>query len=227
MKPLNRIPLVDQVVDSLILHIKSDEIQEGSKLPSENSLCESLAVGRGTVREALRILSTRGYISLIPSRGAFVASKEPTLHKWFQVNELEIRNVLEVRNAIEPLAISLAIEACTEEEITKLQKNLEEAKDLLANKNYEKLSVNDEEFHALIALISKNSLLISINKDIENCLHEFRLRTFLIENNRSNFYPAHKEIVDAFVARDVRQGEKSMLKHLSMVHHDMEKSMLA
>jgi GntR family transcriptional repressor for pyruvate dehydrogenase complex len=224
MKPINRVPLVNQVVESLIDHIKRDDVKEGSKLPTEASLCESLMVNRGTIREAFRVLNTRGYVNLIPGRGAFVASKEPTVHQWFQVNELELLSVFEVRHAIEPLATSLAIENCTHKDIVKLHRNLDEAKELLLTRDSEKLALNDEKFHSLIASLSGNSLLISINTSIQHYLHEFRLRTYLIENNRNNYYPAHKAIVDAFDARDVKLGEECMTRHLDVAGRDLERS---
>ncbi|WKZ36410.1 MAG: FadR/GntR family transcriptional regulator [Anaerolineales bacterium] len=224
MKPINRVPLVNQVVESLIDHIKREDVTEGSKLPTEAALCDSLAVGRGTIREAFRVLNTRGYVTLISGRGAFVASKVPTLHQWFQVNELELRSVFEVRYAIEPLAISLAIENATHKDIKKLHQSLAEAKELLISRDSEKLTINDEKFHSLIASMSGNSLLVSINMDIQRYLHEFRLRTFLLENNRNNYYPAHKAIVDAFDAHDAKLGEEYMARHLQAVSRDLEKS---
>ena len=224
MKPLNRKPIVDQVVESLIDYIKEEDIQEGSKLPPEITLSEKLAVGRGTIREALRILNTQGYVTLISGRGAFIASKEPTLSKWFQTHEFDLRNILEVRRAIEPLAVSLAIENCTDEDVALLHQNLDEAEYLIEQKDHDKIAVNDAKFHALIASMSENSLLISINNNIEKYLSEFRMRTFLFENNRRNFYPAHKEIVKAFDLRDEELGRKNMLKHLDTVDQDLEKS---
>lgn len=227
MKPITHVPLVDQVVDSLIDYIKREDVKEGSKLPTEAALCDSLAVGRGTVREAFRVLNSRGYVMIIPGRGAFVASKQPTLYQWFQVNELELRNVFEVRYAIEPLAASLAAENAKQKDVDALQKNLADAEEFLAAKSAEKLAANDEEFHSLIASISGNSLIVSINKDIQSYLHEFRLRTFLFENNRNNYYQPHKAIVDAVSAHDTRLGESYMARHLEVVSIDLEKSKAA
>lgn len=224
MKPLNRVPLVEQVVESLIDFIREEDIQEGQKLPPEVNLCERLAVGRGTIREALRILSTKGYVIQIPGRGAFLASKEPSLSKWFQAHEFDLRNILEVRYAIEPLAVSLAIENCRDADIQKLHENLAEAETIIEKRDFDKLAVNDAKFHAMIASMSGNSLLMAINADIEDYLSEFRLRTFLFENNRRNFFPAHRAIVEAFDCRDKTLGEKNMLKHLDTVYQDMEKS---
>ncbi len=224
MRPLKRIPLVNQVVDRLIEYIKQGDVHEGAKLPPEITLSESLSVGRGTIREAFRILHTRGYVTLIPGRGAFVASKEPSLHKWFQVNELEVRSVFEVRTAIEPLAVALAIENATPDDLKRLRHNLNQARTILDSQDHDQLASNDEEFHSLISILSGNSLISGIDRDIRDYLHEFRMRTFLIEQNRANYYPAHHAIVEAFDRRDSQLGVQAMKSHLEVAQRDLEKS---
>ena len=163
---------------------------------------------------------------MIPRRGAFLASKEPRLSKWFQVNELELVNVLEVRCAIEPLAVSLAMVNGSKEDLVILHEIVEESRELINTKQNKRLAENDERFHGHIALMSKNSLIPSISREIEYYLHEFRLRTFQIEENCRNLYPAHKSIVDAFDLGDVDLGVRNMRKHLDLVYQDLRKSML-
>ncbi|MBG0786531.1 MAG: FadR family transcriptional regulator [Anaerolineaceae bacterium] len=226
MEPINNIRLVDEVVRRLEEFIQNSDLQEGEKMPSEQSLCETLGVGRGTIREALRILSTKGYINLIPNRGAFLASKKPTLSKWFQVNELQLTNILEVRSAIEPLAVSLAIENCKNEDIEKLHGLVEDVREFINDKKIKEIAENDEQFHGLIASMSGNSLIPSINHEIESYLHEFRLRTFQFDENRKNLYPAHKSIVHAFDIGDVDLGIRAMSEHLDLIYEDLMKSIL-
>ena len=48
--------------------------QRGDKLPSEAKLCEELGASRTSVREALRMLASAGYVEIIPNRGAFAAA---------------------------------------------------------------------------------------------------------------------------------------------------------
>lgn len=224
MKPINHVPLVQQVVKSLVEYIKRPDVLEGSKLPSEASLCKSLNVGRGTLREAFRVLNSQGYLMLIPSRGAFVATKEPSLYQWLLMNELEVRSIVEVRQAIEPLAASLACSSASDDEISKLQSIFTKSEDLARNRNVPGLAINDEEFHLLIATMSRNSLIIGIVNDIQNYLHEFRLRTFTLENNRSNYLKYHKAIVDAISKRDETLSEQSMTQHIEAVTEDLETS---
>ena len=49
----------------------------GSRIPTESELMESLAVGRTTIREAVRSLATMGMLETAPSRGTFVRSRLP------------------------------------------------------------------------------------------------------------------------------------------------------
>jgi DNA-binding FadR family transcriptional regulator len=76
----------------------------------------------------------------------------------------------------------------------------------------------------LIASMSGNSLIININNRIQYYLQDFRLRTFLLENNRNNYLPAHKAIVDAIVAHEATLAEESMARHLEIASKDLETS---
>ena len=60
MGRIARIPVVQQVVDDMKNYITSGVVEVGQKLPTEKEWCENLAVGRGTVREAFRVLEARG-----------------------------------------------------------------------------------------------------------------------------------------------------------------------
>ncbi|WP_214109374.1 FadR/GntR family transcriptional regulator [Acrocarpospora catenulata] len=52
----------------LVNHIVENDLVEGTKLPNEKQLVEVFEVGRTTLREALRLLETRGVISIRPAR---------------------------------------------------------------------------------------------------------------------------------------------------------------
>jgi len=61
MQSINRMPVVQQVVDSVKEYILSGKVNEGDKLPTEREFCEQLEVGRSTLREAFRILQAKGF----------------------------------------------------------------------------------------------------------------------------------------------------------------------
>ena len=55
---------VQKTTDYLMDYIRSDKSRIGEKLFTEKRLCEELSVGRGTVREALRVLEAQGLIEI-------------------------------------------------------------------------------------------------------------------------------------------------------------------
>lgn len=228
METVKRVPIVQQVVKSIKDFIFSGEVKEGDKLPSEKVLCERLGVGRGTIREAFRILEATGYVELRPGRGAFAAStKELELQdvaKWFSEHEVETKDFNEVRMAIEPIAVRLAIARCTEEEIVKLKEIHEKFKEAVANNDVSEMSLYDEDFHTTIAKYSRNKLLISICEQVNKYIRDFRSKTFCIRANAQNALSPHSQILEAFMMRDSEYGEQNMKRHLKYVEEALPKS---
>ena len=113
-----------------------------------------LDVGRGTIREAVRVLQALGFVEMRPGRGAFIARKEEMdlahLSGWFMENEVEIVDFLRVRTAIEPLAIKLAIRNCTAKDVEELTEIHRSTMEAVENNNAPMLAACDEQFHAVI-----------------------------------------------------------------------------
>ena len=59
MEPIKRVPIVQQVEEQLRQLIEGGQYNPGEKLPAEMELCQRLGVGRGTVREAFRLLQAQ------------------------------------------------------------------------------------------------------------------------------------------------------------------------
>ena len=118
MEPIKRVPLVHQVEERIKDLIKEEKLQPGTKLPTEKELCTNLNVSRGTVREAFRFLQAKGIVELKTGKGAFVAEKKaekpsPAIN-WLVANETDLRNVFELRYAIEPIAAKMTDEKIDE-----------------------------------------------------------------------------------------------------------------
>ena len=98
MEPIKRVPIVSQVEESIREMIEKKEYKPGMKLPTEFEFCQTLQVGRGTVREALRLLQAKGLVEIKPGRGAFVAENEPADANpvvWLVQNEKELRDSID------------------------------------------------------------------------------------------------------------------------------------
>ena len=104
------IPLRDIVFKTLREAIITGDLKPGERL-MEIKLANELGVSRTPAREAIRKLELEGLVLMIPRKGAVVA----------EITEKSLRDVLEVRGSLEELAVELACERITQEQIEELK----------------------------------------------------------------------------------------------------------
>ena len=230
MDPVVRVPIVSQVEARIKELIDSKKYTEGMKLPTENELCQSMKVGRGTVREALRLLQAKGLVEIKPGRGAFVAAKQvvdtnPVV--WLVQNEKELRDAIEVRNALEPFAARKMAETAGEALLRQLAKIHSDFLAAVQEGDTERIASLDELFHGLIVRGSGNQLLNEINAHLLQGMHTFRNKTFTVPENVRNAVEPHTRILAAITGRDGNAAEQEMRKHLKMVDEDLSSSIKA
>lgn len=124
------LPLRDVVFNTLRQAILRGELKPGERL-MEIQLANKLGVSRTPIREAIRKLELEGLVLMIPRKGAEVA----------EITEKNMRDVLEVRKALEELAVQLACEKITAEEIEEMKKAAEEFRMILKNKDITSITV--------------------------------------------------------------------------------------
>lgn len=226
MLPINRVSVIDQVVDSLVASVTSGEFATGDKLPSELSLCETLSVSRSTIREALRVLQTMGYVELKRGRGAFVLDNEPhdfeTIRNWFKASEAKVEEFAEARGALESLAIKKAIRRVTEKEIEELEKIDNDFRVAVKSHNVAELARLDEVFHSRLFSIAGNTLLTSLNNLIASEFKKYRIMSFSVKANAKSALEAHARILGAIKNRDEQDGVNQIRNHLDLVVTDMQ-----
>lgn len=106
------LPLRDVVFQTLRQAILKGELEPGERL-MEIQLAERLGVSRTPVREAIRKLELEGLVVMVPRKGAEVAS----------ITEKNMRDVLEVRKALEELAVTLACQRMDESQFSQFDKD--------------------------------------------------------------------------------------------------------
>lgn len=133
------LPLRDVVFQTLRQAIISGEIAPGERL-LEIPLAKKMGVSRTPVREAIRMLELEGLVVMIPRRGAEVA----------KITEKDLRDALEVRCALEELAVQLACERITEAGKEKLQAACEAFREAIRTKQVPAIVEGDIVFHDAI-----------------------------------------------------------------------------
>jgi len=230
MKPIERRSIIDSVVDQLKDFVLSGEVTIGDKFLTEKEISEKLSVGRSTVREALRIMEAMGFIEIRPGRGAFVVRNSEDdlspLGAWFAKHATEVRDYVEVRMAIEPLAMRLMIDRATPEEIAAIE--TVHADFLVAAKEQDaiKLARTDERFHELIVKATHNILLVQIIEVISVVYLEYRLKAFAYRENIEHAEKYHTAILKSIKNKNQAAGERSMREHLQCSLDDIMESPL-
>ena len=136
----------------------------------EIHLADKLGVSRTPIREAIRKLELEGLVTMIPRRGAEVA----------QITEKNLRDVLEVRRALDALAVELACERITEDELAELKKACENFELETKRGNANQVAQADVELHDIILKASGNERLMQMISKLSQQMYRYRLELSLI-----------------------------------------------
>jgi DNA-binding GntR family transcriptional regulator len=117
----------------------------------------------------------------------------------------------------------MAIEHCTGAEITALKNTNTAFHKAVKAGNTMDIARLDEDFHEQIFSMTKNSLLINLNKLVTVEFRKYRLMSFSIHENCLNAIVPHNNILNAIRRRDEADGVNQMAKHLKQVIIDMDK----
>ena len=197
------LPLRDVVFNTLRQAILKGELEPGERL-MEIQLAGRLGVSRTPVREAIRKLELEGLVVMIPRKGAEVAS----------ITEKSLRDVLEVRKALEELAAELACQRMTEEEIVEAEKQLENFKKEVQSNDVTKIAEMDVEFHEMIYMGTKNERLIQMLHNLREQMYRYRMEYIKDQEKRNTLVEEHMEIINRIKNHDIEAAKEASRKHI-------------
>ena len=223
MREIQRISVTDAVVDNIRELIDSQKYVAGEKLPTESQFCEMMKVSRTSVREALRVLQTLGYVEIRPGKGAFVANmlQRKQNDNWYDVDNAKFYDFMEVRIAIETLSVRLSVERATEAQVQELEEIHKTFLEAAERQDLIRLIMLDELFHTKIVSYTNNQLLININKQVLECFRVYRSSSFTNKDVYRNAIEPHRLILDCFRRKDSDGAVREMLRHLEITSEDM------
>ena len=216
-----------KVINYIKKQIRSGELSIGGKLPAERELSEILGISRNSVREAIRTLDNMGVISSQQGAGNFLTGNfennlVESLSMMFLLNQIDYRQVSELRRALEMEALMLAIDNITDEEIQSLVKIISQLEtDTEANN-----VVLDKKMHYNIALASKNTLIINILQALSEVLDKFivdlRREILSQEDSRKILMEAHNGMIESLITRDKNLAYESINKHFGIIDEKLK-----
>ncbi|MGI6450613.1 MAG: GntR family transcriptional regulator [Desulfitobacteriia bacterium] len=193
-------PLREVVLEALREAIVSGILEPGERL-MENQLAEEMGVSRTPVREAIRKLELEGFVVMIPRKGAYVAG----------VSYKDIKDVFEIRAALEGLAAGLAAEKVTDEELEEIERALNDEKE---PDTLEEMVQSDIDFHALLYKASRNEKLIGILANLREQIQRFRTTSLAVPGRPKYAIQEHRAIVDAIASHDAEEAQKLAAAHI-------------
>lgn len=197
------LPLRDVVFNTLRDGILQGELEPGERL-MEVHLAQKLGVSRTPIREAIRKLELEGLVQMIPRKGAVVAS----------ITEEDLRDVLEVRKVLECLAVELACQKRTEQDMVELKDALEGFRREMHSRNPSKIAVRDVAFHDVIYRITDNRRLIQILNNLREQMYRYRLEYIKDEKKRMTLVSEHMDIVSAIENRNAEAAKAAITLHI-------------
>lgn len=203
---------VEYTIDSIKNLLITKQLLPGDKLPTELELAESLQISRGSVREAMKILSSYGIICIKRGDGTYI-SEEMTGgifdHLLFQLilTDIDKIKLLELRELIEIGLLQLLFANLTDQSI----ENIKQAHDLMQREvekgtsSLRELAQLDSNFHLTIAKATNNPLIIKIYGFILE-LFLPSLETSVARGEKGKFsVELHSKIMEGIENRDLEQ----------------------
>ena len=220
MTAANRPPKAAMLVAQRIVRdIVRGGLKPGHLLPPERTMLEDYETGRGTLREALRLLEFQGVIALKPGpRGGPVVLDPDASHLastvvlLMQLKEAPFRTIVEVRSALEPMISSLAASRIDASAVDELGGTIDAMRDNLDDQRIF-LEAN-KRFHDVIAWSSGNALFGYIIESLLGIMDGTVIGIDYPSPRRAAILKAHEGIYTAISAGDAVESEALMRKHI-------------
>lgn len=226
-KEITPVRLYESAIEQIMDLVKRSELKPGDKLPPERELAEKLSISRNSLREAFRVLESRGLIKSKAGGGRYVREIRKngysnTENIILSLEKSSILELLEAREIFEVKIAKIAAQRATIEDTELIEQVLnkmnqeEELKD-------KKKTESDTEFHLAIARASHNFVFVNIIKLHLDLLRDTREKTWQMPGRREKQHQEHQAIWQAIKGHDTKKAGEAMLKHLRNVREILVK----
>jgi DNA-binding GntR family transcriptional regulator len=211
LRPLNHATLAEQVYQYLRQEILDNTFPPNAALP-EKTLASQLNVSRVPVREALHRLAAEGLVTLKPRQGAFVSSLSPQ----------QFLDAYRVREALEELAIKLALPYLSEEDIQELGRLQSAMRQHAADDDADAFFVANREFHGLFIERSANDYLKGIYYPLLDQMRRHISSSLGLRGGLERSIEEHQAILGAVRAGDADEAARLLREHIHVPQRALE-----
>jgi len=201
----------------------------GAPVPAEPLLCEEFGVSRTVVREAVKSLVAKGLIVTGPKVGTRVLPDDQW--NWFDPDVITwqaragltpafLRDLQDLRRAVEPAAVRLAAERATAGDIEEIEAAFAGMKQAVEfGGDYVTF---DLRFHHGLLRAANNRMLAQMSKALHALLRtSFEIST-IKKDGPAHSLPMHRAVLDAVIAHNPARAERAIIKLIDGAREDIE-----
>ena len=198
----------DAIIDQFQEKLIKGELKPNQLLPSENELSCQLETSRGSIREAIKILSAFGLVTVKRGKGTYISDSignsliDPFL-LTLMTSRKDTKQLIEFRKAIEGQLITFVLKNSTNDDLERIKNQLDEMKQLIdAGAGNEILIGSDMRFHNAVADAAHNIYISKLYAYILRFFQVYIKRTYESRDNAAIAYVYHQRIYDAIRNKD-------------------------
>ena len=226
--PLPQGSVVEQIIKRLTDALSSRELQPGQKIPTEMELCESLKVGRNSVREAIKILVAMGVLEIRRSDGTFVCEGfsgrmlDPLVYGLI-LEGGGTEKLIELRRIFDKGILQTALEKAAADDIATIHNEYKSFREIVESTVDENAILEaDIVFHSALENILDNPLVNKISMVINRLTYPSRIlatREFVRKGEKQKLIRLHKNLITIIEKRDSSMISAMLEKHYRYWQH--------
>jgi GntR family transcriptional repressor for pyruvate dehydrogenase complex len=217
--------LAEQIAGDMTRAIVRGETQPGTPIPTETELAKQYGVGKSAIREAVRILSTKGLVEVMQGSGTRVTAP----NRWNVIDSelvslmahrgLTMDQLIEVRRSLEPDIVALAAERATEAELASLEETVAQTGQYETHDHPEYIRL-DVGFHNQLAVATHNPIYPVLVTSVFDLLVESRRLLVAVPGATTRGIRHHQLILESLKTHDAATARARMVDHLDQVAQD-------
>lgn len=214
-----------QVARSIARRILSGDLEQGSIVPNEMTLCEQFGVSRTALREAIKLLTSKGLLASRPKIGTKVVHRaywnflDPQMIEWMDgLSDAKVfcSQFLGLRRAVEPEACALAAIHATAEQRIELSEIFQKMVQVTENFDQEAWAEVDLSFHRLIFNSTNNDFYLPFGNILTTMFKTFILHSSM---HGAVCLNEHRLIYEAIMAGNSTAAKAASVDHLQSGKH--------
>jgi DNA-binding GntR family transcriptional regulator len=212
----DNLTLSQRAYEHLRGEILAERLAPGTEL-SEVALSRDLDISRGPIREAMGRLAAEGLITMRPRRRAEVRS----------LTTQELIDAYQVREALEVMAVRLAIPRISEADLARLEDLIDQMAGHADRQAVADYFAANVAFHETLCELSGNTKLREVHHRLEGEIGRFQARTLALRGSLDGSLTEHRAIVAAIRLRDADKAAELTAAHIRVPAQQLQATLEA